>query len=82
MPSGIPSSTNNASRSGSGKASAVSTFELFVWDGKNGTVEPVSGEQMSSGTAAAAKTEIGKLRTETGRRNSRFSTRKWELVGA
>jgi hypothetical protein len=46
-------------------------------------VEPVSViDNRVSGRIQDAKTEIEKSRTETPRRNSRFSSRKWELVGA
>jgi hypothetical protein len=51
--------------------------------GREAIVEPVSvNDKRVSGRLHYAKTEIGKSRTETGRRNSRFSARKWELVGA
>ena len=44
---------------------------------------PISvNDKRVSGRLQDAKTEIGKSRPETGRRNSRFSARKWELVGA
>ena len=51
--------------------------------GREAIVEPVSvNDKRVSGRLQDSKTEIGKSRTETGRRNLRFSARKWELVGA
>jgi hypothetical protein len=61
--------TGRACRTGAGLAGCI--------------VEPVSvNDNLVSGRLPDAKTEIGKSRTETGRRNSRFSAREWELVGA
>ena len=66
-----------------GRQSLIASCADELAHGREGIVEPVSvNDKRVSGRLQDAKTEIGKSRTETGRRNSRFSARKWELVGA